>query len=109
MATTTYDYIELDTASKILVLCTDQDAAAIDLTSCTVRLYWRRTPGGRTPAPRTMSITDAAAGKADYQFQENELNPGTYTFQVSIEDASGYIKTSTNTITALVGGRIWED
>lgn len=86
----TYQFVAGDTGSKLEVTCkNDADNSAINLTGATVKLKWKDSGGALQT--KTMTITGAATGVAEYQFLTGELFAGTTDFEVEITDAGGKI------------------
>lgn len=82
-----YDFVTGDTGSKLQVTCKEASTgAAIVLSSATVRLKWL---SDGTVVSRTMTVTDAASGIAEYQFAADELEAPSMRFDVEITTASG--------------------
>lgn len=86
----TYQFVAGDTGSKLEVTCkNDADNTAINLTGATVKLKWK--DAGGTLQTKTMTITSAATGVAEYQFLAGELFAGLMNFEVEITDSGGKI------------------
>lgn len=86
----TYQFVAGDTGSKLEVTCkNDADNTAINLTGATVKLKWK--DAGGALQTKTMTITGAVAGVAEYQFLTGELFAGTVDYEVEITDADGKI------------------
>ena len=84
------DFVQDDSGSKLEVTCqNDADKSVIDLTGATVRVRWKDKAG--QVAERTMTVTDATGGVAEYRFAAGELEPGTTGFEIEITDAQGGI------------------
>ena len=84
------EFVQDDTGSKLEVTCqNDDDKSVIDLTGATVKARWKDKAG--TVVEKTMSVTDAAAGVAEYQFATGELEAGTTGYEIEITDAQGGI------------------
>jgi hypothetical protein len=94
------DFVANDTASSLLVACTDDAGAVIDLTGSTVKLRWQEAVG--TIADKTMTIVSAAAGTCSYKFVDGDLYAPGMAFEVKITDSSGYILRNQNLITVTV-------
>lgn len=85
-----YDFVSGDTGSKIQVTCKDNDlGTAINLTGATVTISWENASG--TVVTKTMTITNAVSGIAEYQFLAGELLSGKMKFEIVITDAIGKI------------------
>jgi len=83
-------FVSGDTGSKLQVTCKDDDTGtAIDLTGSTVQLQWKDRSG--TFVEKTMTVTDAANGVAEYQFAAGELFAKKMLFEVEITDSSGNV------------------
>ncbi len=79
-------FVSGDTGSKLEVTCKDDDTGVvIDLTGSTVKLKWL--DAADALQTKTMTITDAVNGVADYQFLANELIETQMKFEVEITDA----------------------
>ncbi len=103
---TTYEFVQGDTGSKLEVTCKDNaDDSAIDLTGATVRLKWIKKSDATTQS-KTMTITSATTGVAEYQFAAGELVAGNMNFDVEITDSSSKVTTSLNPISVQVRGDI---
>lgn len=86
----TYQFVAGDTGSKLEVTCkNDSDSTAINLTGSALELKWKGSNG--VLVSKTMTITSAIAGIAEYQFLATELFAGAMNFEVEITDASGKI------------------
>lgn len=89
-----------DTSPVLRVTCTKPDGSVLDLTGAIVRLYWRISKGnGQT---RVMTITDANAGIAEYQFQQGDLSAGELVGEVEVTFSDRSIVTSTTTFSATI-------
>ncbi|MDQ6989208.1 MAG: BppU family phage baseplate upper protein [Mariprofundaceae bacterium] len=87
-----YDFVASDTGSKLVVTCKNADTnAVISLSGATVTL--RYSINGQAVQAKTMSITDAAGGVAEYQFAAGDLVDGELHAEVEITDASGFVIT----------------
>ena len=85
-----YQFVSGDTGSKLQVTCkNDADNTVIDLTGSTVKLKWKNSVG--TLVTKTITITNAVGGIAEYQFGTSELYAGTMYFEIEIADASSKI------------------
>lgn len=72
------------------------DKSVVDLTGATVRLKY--TIDGGALATKTMTVTDAANGKAEYQFTTGELTAAadgesTMRAEVELTDSGGKVTT----------------
>lgn len=86
----TYQFVAGDTGSILEVTClNDSDNTAINLSGCTVTLQWKAVGGVRVS--KTMTITDAAGGVAEYQFLANELYHGVMKFEIKITDVNSKV------------------
>jgi len=82
------EFVQDDSGSKLEVTCkNDADKSVIDLTGATVMARWKDKAG--TVVERTMTVTDAAGGVAEYQFAAGELEAGTTGYEIEITDAQG--------------------
>lgn len=87
---TVYDFVAGDTTSVLERQCKDSDGNVIDLTSATVYVkFVTRDSRGRlgTRFSKTATITDAANGWIQYQFEAGELQAGTLFVDITIEIA----------------------
>ena len=83
-------FVSGDTGSKLEVTCKDDDTGVvIVLTGSTVKLKWLN--AADVLQTKTMTITDAVNGVADYQFLANELIAKQMKFEVEITDSSGNV------------------
>ncbi len=83
-------FVSGDTGSKLEVTCKDDDTGVvIDLTGSTVKLKWDDAAG--VLQTKTMTITDAVNGIAEYQFLASELFPRQMKFEVEITDAAAKV------------------
>lgn len=100
-AMSTYQFVAGDTGSKLEVTCINDDTGAvINLTGSTVKLKWKNTAG--VLQIKTMTITSAVGGVAEYQFLTGELFSGTMNFEVEITDSSSKIIRSLDLISEKV-------
>ena len=84
------EFVQDDSGSKLEITCqNDDDKSVIDLTGATVKARWKDKAG--TVVEKTMTVTDAASGIAEYQFATGELEAGTTGFEIEITDAQGGI------------------
>lgn len=82
-----------DSGDKVRITCYDGDGVVLNLTGYTVRIYFAL--NGGAPQKRTMTVTDAAAGKAEYQFANTELTAkGMITYEIELTDGSSKVTTS---------------
>lgn len=70
----------------------------INLTGCSVRSQFRKTAKGSVAFEfktddDTILITDAAAGKIEFQARKMDYEPGSYIFDVEVTFADGCVKT----------------
>lgn len=94
-------FVAGDTGSSYLAICRDDETGApISLLDKTALLIWVN-PTGLT-FTRPLVIVDAAAGRAEYNFQAEELEPGWITFHVRIFDAAGDFITSLKPVSRFV-------
>lgn len=78
-----HGFVAGDGGSRLVVVCRDHDSQQpINLAGKTVQLRFRINAG--TVAERSMTITDAAAGKAEYVFASSELLAGLLTAEVRL-------------------------
>ncbi len=82
------DLVSGDTGSTLLVTCTDDSGAVIDLTSCTIKLRWQEAAG--TVSDKTMTVVSAASGTCSYKFLTGELFAPAMSFEVEITDGLGF-------------------
>lgn len=83
-------FVAGDTGSKLKVTCQDDDSGnAINLTGSTVKLKWDDADGALQT--KTMTITDAVNGIAEYQFLASELFSRQMKFEVEITDSGGKV------------------
>ncbi len=83
-------FVSGDTGSKLEVTCKDDDTGAvIILTGATVKLKWLDVADALQT--KTMTITDAVNGVADYQFLADELFGTQMKFEVEITDSGGKV------------------
>lgn len=94
------DFVANDTGSTLLVTCTDDAGAVINLTGCTVKLRWQEAAG--TVADKTMTIVSAAAGTCSYKFLATELYSPAMAFEVKITDGDSFILKNVSLITVTV-------
>lgn len=100
------DFVSNDTGSTLLVTCTDKVTGhVIDLTGSLVTIRWYAVDGS-TVVSKAMSIVNAAAGKAKYQFLTGELFSPIMRFEVAITSADGAVITNLDLITATVRNQI---
>ena len=100
------DFVVGDTASKLEVTCTDNETGlVINLSGATVKLQWLAVDG-TTEVNKTMTITDAGNGVAEYLFLVTELYAGVMIFEVEITDAGGGVITNLIPIKRMVRARI---
>ena len=94
------DLVTGDTGSIYQVTCTDSDGVAINLTGATVRLRWEDDVG--VIQTRTMGITDAVNGVAEYQFLAAEIIAPKMKFETEVQDSGGFITSSNDLVTLTV-------
>jgi len=83
-------FVSGDTGSVLEVTCKDDDAGTvIDLTGATVELQWDDAAGALQS--KTMTVTDAVNGVAEYQFLADELIATQMKFEVKITDSGGNV------------------
>ncbi len=83
-------FVSGDTGSKLEVTCKDNDTGlVINLTGSTVKLKWR--DAADALQTKTMTITDAVNGIAEYQFLAAELIAPQMKFEVEITDTAGNV------------------
>ena len=84
------EFVQDDSGSKLEVTCkNDSDKSVIDLTGATVKIRWKDKAG--SVVEKTMTVTNAAGGVAEYRFAAGELEPGTTGYEIEITDALGGI------------------
>lgn len=97
-----FDFVAADTASKLRVICKDNDTGiVIDLTGATVKLRWRNA-GDTATVEVSMNVVDAVNGVAEHRFTTGQLFAGVMIFDVEITGADGYIIHNVNVIDASV-------
>ena len=97
----TYQFVAGDTGSILEVTCVnDSDGVPINLNGCTVHLRWRSASGAQVS--QEMTVTDAPAGIAEYQFLSTELYYGTMEFEAQITDVNSKVIRSLDLITEKV-------
>lgn len=85
-----YEFVQSDTGSKLQVTCkNDNDNSVIDLSNSTLELKWVDAAGALQT--KTMTVTDAANGVAEYLFSGSELEAGKMSFEVEITTAGKVI------------------
>lgn len=94
-----FDFVQNDTLSKVDTALIDEDTGvAVDLTggSVSLRCVFIRPGDGAISVPqdRIMTVTSAATGECEYQFQTGELVPGILRIEVSATLASGKVITT---------------
>jgi hypothetical protein len=94
------DFVSGDTASSLLVTCTDPDGVPINLAGCAVKIRWKEAAG--TVADKTMTIISAVDGTCSYKFLEDELFAPGMAFEIGITDASGFTLSNGDLITVTV-------
>lgn len=100
-----YSFVAGDTASVLVVYCrrSDDDSIPVDLTGASVKLMWRI--DGGTLVTRGMTIADASAGKATYEFTTSELAAGIMSAEVEVTTADG-ITTSLESFRFTIRARV---
>lgn len=94
------DLVAGDTNSTLRVTCFQADKVTpLDLTGATVQLKYRIGGGGLQT--KTMTITSATVGKAEYKFLAGELTTGTMEFEVAVT-SGGLVVTSQSTATLTI-------
>ena len=94
---TTYRFVSGDTGSKLEVTCkSDATGAAIPLSGCTVAVRWR--DATNLLVTRSMTVTNASAGIAEYLFTASELIAPKMSFEIRITDGVGRVQRSLNLI-----------
>lgn len=87
------ELVVADTGSKLQVTCSDNDTlSVINLTGATVTLRWVDANG--VLQTKTMTVTNAVGGVAEYLFLAGEIAYPKMKFEVIITDSGG--KTITN-------------
>ena len=93
MSNAPVEFVANDTGSALVITAKKQsDRTVIVLTGSTVRL--RYSISGATTQVKTMTITDAVNGVAQYQFLTGELIAGTMKGEIEITDSTSKITTS---------------
>ena len=90
----TFDFVEGDTLTTLKSQLFDEDTGIpLDLTggSAFVRFVFQRPADGAwsVPQDRQMTVTDAAQGKVEYQFQSGELLTGLMRLEATATLANG--------------------
>jgi len=100
-----YQFVSGDTGSKLQVTCkNDADNSIINLTGATVKLKWKDSAG--LLISKTMTITNAVGGIAEYQFGTSELYAGAMSFEIEITDTSSKIITSLSLVDTTIRNRL---
>jgi len=91
------DLVSGDTGALFIATCTNKESGSIiNLTGASVNLQWINSAG--TPVVRAMTIVDAAAGVAQYQFLSGDNQLPAMNVEVSITDATGFVITNPETL-----------
>ncbi len=98
------DFVSNDTGSTLLVTCTDDSGAGINLSGGTVRLRWQEAAG--TVADKTMTIVSAVAGTCSYKFLTGELFSPGMAFELEITDSGGFKLSNVDLITVNVRAQL---
>jgi hypothetical protein len=98
------DFVSNDTGSTLLVACTDDTGAAINLAGATVKLHWVGEDG--VIANKSMTVVSAAAGTCSYKFGSGELFAPGMEFEVEVTDSDGFKLTNVDLITEPVRKRL---
>jgi len=99
------EFVEDDTGSKLEVTCkNDSDKSVIDLTGSTVKIRWKNLAGA--VQEKTMTVTNAAGGVAEYQFAAGELEIGRNSYEIEITDSGGGVIKNLNLIPVLTRGKL---
>ena len=92
MGLTNTDLLFVGDTGRALQVTLQDAGTAIDITGATVQLLYRI--DGGTITTKTMTITDAASGIAQYTFLAPDLTAeGTLQYQVKLTDSGGAIST----------------
>lgn len=91
-----YDLVTGDTGSKLVVTITDNETSLpVDLTGSTVVFRWE---GDSGLVSKNATITNAAAGIVEYQFDVGDIIYPRMRIEVEITDGIGKIVTGTDLI-----------
>ena len=82
-----------------LIVTIKENKAAVDLTGATVTM----TIGLSTPVSLDATVTDAAGGVAQFDFDQTHVGTaGRFAYDIQVTDASGYITTYVKAIFELM-------
>lgn len=100
-----YSLVTGDTGSILRATCKDgSTGAAINLSGASVIARWIDNAGATIS--RSMTVTDAINGIAQYQFAAGEIVAPQMRIEIEVTDASGKITTSTDEIVLSVRAQI---
>lgn len=89
-----YDLVSGDTGSVLVITIKDSAGVVFDLTGASVVFRWDGETGALVE--RTATISDAANGKAEYQFAAGELFAPKMNIEVEITTVGGKKITATD-------------
>lgn len=93
MGLTNLDLLFVGDTGRVLQVTLQDDGTAIDITGATVQLLYR-IDGGGSITTKTMTITNAISGIAEYTFLAPDLTEeGVFQYQVRLTDSGGAIST----------------
>jgi len=96
-----YDLVTGDTGSILQVTCKDNDTStAINLTGSTVKARWEDATGA--VVTKTMTVTTAASGIAQYQFLTGEIIAPKMKIEIEITDSGSKVVSNLALIELLV-------
>ncbi|MCI0488926.1 MAG: hypothetical protein L0229_20230 [Blastocatellia bacterium] len=99
------DLVAGDSGTTLVVTCKDKDSkAAINLNGKNVKVKWRANGGALQT--KTMTVTDAAGGVAEYLFLTGELIKGILKGEVEITDSSGLVITQVEPFSLSIRSKI---
>lgn len=100
-----YALVTGDTGCTLRVTCKDgATGAVVNLAGATVKAQWRTLAG--TLVSKTMTITGASTGIAEYRFLAGEVIAPSMSIEVEVTDSSGLITSSLETIEFRVRSQI---
>lgn len=105
-----YEVVAGDTGTILkVVIKNDQDKVVVNLTGCTVRLKYRI--DGGSLVTKTMTVTDAAKGEAQYKFVASELTAAaagksTLRGEVEVMDGGGEVVTQLVPMNLLIRAKV---
>jgi len=103
-----HDFAEKDFGiGAITFSLVDQDGTAINLTSRTVRMFWRPVGSDDSPFADTMTVVSAAGGTVSRTWEEADYLPaGDIEVEVEVRDASNNVMTSSDSKTIKIRKRL---